>query len=108
MGLGGTLAARREERRTGLCYTLYGWFAIRLRRFAQQLGGEMATGQVKWFKDAEGFGYIKPDDSDEHLFFRCTAIVATALPTLTEGQRVEFDVEEGPKGLQAVNVRPID
>ena len=70
--------------------------------------GAMTTGTVKWFSDTKAFGYIKPDDSEEHLFFQYTTILATGSCTFTEGQRVEFEVTEGPKGLQAVNVRPIE
>lgn len=65
----------------------------------------MATGKVKWFNDAKGFGFIARDDGPD-LFVHHTAIVADGFRSLTEGQPVDFDVTEGPKGLQAVNVRP--
>jgi CspA family cold shock protein len=64
----------------------------------------MASGKVKWFNDAQGFGFIARDDGPD-LFVHHTAIVADGFRSLTEGQPVEFDVTEGPKGLQAVNVR---
>ena len=64
----------------------------------------MATGKVKWFNDAKGFGFIARDDGPD-LFVHHTAIVADGFRSLTEGQQVEFDITEGPKGLQAVNVR---
>ncbi|HEY5088467.1 MAG TPA: cold shock domain-containing protein [Polyangia bacterium] len=64
----------------------------------------MASGKVKWFNDAKGFGFIARDDGPD-LFVHHTAIVADGFRSLTEGQPVEFDVTEGPKGLQAVNVR---
>jgi CspA family cold shock protein len=64
----------------------------------------MATGKVKWFNDAKGFGFIAREDGPD-LFVHHTAIVADGFRSLTEGQQVEFDVTEGPKGLQAVNVR---
>ena len=64
----------------------------------------MASGKVKWFNDAKGFGFIARDDGPD-LFVHHTAIVADGFRTLTEGQPVELDVTEGPKGLQAVNVR---
>jgi len=64
----------------------------------------MATGKVKWFNDAKGFGFIARDDGPD-LFVHHTAIVADGFRSLNEGQQVEFDVTEGPKGLQAVNVR---
>jgi CspA family cold shock protein len=64
----------------------------------------MATGKVKWFNDAKGFGFIVRDDGPD-LFVHHTAIVAEGFRSLAEGQEVEFDVTEGPKGLQATNVR---
>ncbi len=64
----------------------------------------MATGKVKWVNDAKGFGVIARDEGPD-LFVHHTAIVADGFRSLTEGQPVEFDVTEGPKGLQAVNVR---
>ena len=68
----------------------------------------MPEGTVKWFSDTKAFGYIKPDDSEGHLFFQYTTLLATGSCTFTEGQRVEFELKEGPKGFQAVNVRSID
>jgi CspA family cold shock protein len=65
----------------------------------------MATGKVKWFNDAKGFGFIVREDGPD-LFVHHTAIVADGFRSLAEGQEVEFDVTQGPKGLQAVNVRP--
>ncbi|PTL75931.1 cold-shock protein [Vitiosangium sp. GDMCC 1.1324] len=67
----------------------------------------MATGTVKWFNDAKGFGFIKQESGGEDLFCHHTAIQTDGFRTLAEGQRVEFDVARGPKGLQAQNVRPI-
>ena len=64
----------------------------------------MATGKVKWFNDAKGFGFIVREDGPD-LFVHHTAIVAEGFRSLAEGQEVEFDVTEGPKGLQATNVR---
>jgi CspA family cold shock protein len=66
----------------------------------------MATGTVKWFNDAKGFGFIKQEDGDD-VFCHQSAIRADGFRSLTEGQRVEFDVNRGPKGLQASNVRVI-
>ena len=64
----------------------------------------MAKGKVKWFNDAKGFGFITvPDGRD--VFVHHTAIIAEGFRTLSEGQAVEFDIMEGPKGLQAANVR---
>jgi cold shock protein len=65
----------------------------------------MATGKVKWFNDAKGFGFIVRDEGPD-LFVHHTAIVADGFRSLAEGQEVEFDVTQGPKGLQATNVRP--
>jgi len=65
----------------------------------------MATGIVKWFNDAKGFGFLKQDDNEEDVFCHQTTIQATGFRSLSEGQRVEFEVKKGPKGLQADNVR---
>jgi CspA family cold shock protein len=64
----------------------------------------MATGKVKWFNDAKGFGFIVREDGPD-LFVHHTAIVAEGFRSLAEGQAVEFEITEGPKGLQATNVR---
>ena len=64
----------------------------------------MATGTVKWFNDAKGFGFITREGGPD-LFVHHSAIVADGFRSLTEGQQVEFDIAEGPKGLQAQNVR---
>ena len=66
----------------------------------------MATGTVKWFNDSKGFGFIAQDNGGEDVFCHHTAIQADGFRTLAEGQKVEFDVSKGPKGLQAGNVRP--
>jgi CspA family cold shock protein len=64
------------------------------------------TGTVKWFNDAKGFGFITREGGPD-VFVHHTAIVAEGFRSLTEGDRVEFEVQKGPKGLQATNVRKI-
>ncbi len=64
----------------------------------------MATGTVKWFNDAKGYGFIS-QEGGEDVFVHHTAIQMDGFRTLKEGERVEFDVTQGPKGLQAANVR---
>ena len=64
----------------------------------------MAKGNVKWFNDAKGYGFISRADGPD-VFVHHTAIQGEGFRTLTEGQEVEFDIVDGPKGLQAANVR---
>ena len=66
----------------------------------------MATGTVKWFYDATGFGFVRPEDGGTDLFAHFSAILGGGIKTLKEGQRVSFDDAEGPKGPQATNIRP--
>ena len=63
----------------------------------------MAEGTVKWFNDAKGFGFISQDDGPD-VFVHFSAIQGDGFKSLAEGERVTFDVEDGPKGLQASNV----
>ena len=65
----------------------------------------MAQGKVKWFNESKGFGFIQPNDSDKDVFVHFSAIQDNGFKTLREGEEVTFEVTEGPKGLQAVNVR---
>jgi cold shock protein len=67
---------------------------------------EMATGTVKWFNNEKGFGFISQSDGAD-VFVHHSAIDMQGYRSLAEGQAVEFDVQETPKGLQAANVRPV-
>jgi CspA family cold shock protein len=66
----------------------------------------MATGTVKWFNDAKGFGFITPADGGKDLFVHHSSIQGSGFKTLAEGQQVSFTVEQGPKGPAAANVQP--
>ncbi len=66
----------------------------------------MVTGTVKWFNDSKGFGFIAPSDGTDDVFVHFSAIEGSGFKTLVEGQSVEFEVEQGPKGLQAAKVMP--
>ena len=66
----------------------------------------MATGTVKWFNDAKGYGFITPDDGGEDLFAHFSAIKMDGFKTMKQGQRVTFDLKEGEKGKQADNIKP--
>jgi CspA family cold shock protein len=64
----------------------------------------LATGKVKWFNDAKGFGFIEQGNGGKDIFVHFSAIQDEGFKTLREGQEVSFDVVEGPKGPQATNV----
>ncbi|HMH69086.1 MULTISPECIES: cold-shock protein [Pinirhizobacter] len=66
----------------------------------------MATGTVKWFNDAKGFGFITPDGGGEDLFVHFSSIQGNGFKSLQENQKVTFEVTQGPKGKQASNVTP--
>ena len=63
-------------------------------------------GTVKWFSEKKGYGFIEKDEGGD-VFVHYTSITGNGFRTLTEGQRVQFDVEEGRRGLQAKNVKPL-
>ncbi|HWO57894.1 MAG TPA: cold-shock protein [bacterium] len=65
----------------------------------------MATGTVKWFNDAKGYGFITPDDGGKDVFVHHQAIQAEGFRSLKEGDKVTYEVVQGPKGPQAENVK---
>ena len=66
----------------------------------------MATGTVKWFSDAKGFGFIEPDEGGDDVFAHFSAIAMDGFRTLKQGSRVSFEVTAGPKGALAQNIMP--
>ncbi len=64
----------------------------------------MATGTVKWFNESKGFGFISQDDGGADVFVHFSAIQSSGFKNLTEGQKVTYEVENGPKGPQATSV----
>lgn len=67
----------------------------------------MPVGRVKWFNNDKGYGFITPDGGGNDVFAHYTAIQSQGFRTLTDDQRVEFDIVEGDKGQQAENIRPL-
>jgi CspA family cold shock protein len=67
----------------------------------------MATGTVKWFNDAKGYGFIEPDGGGKDVFVHHSNIQSDGFRSLAEGAKVEFETREGQKGPEAVDVRPI-
>jgi CspA family cold shock protein len=67
----------------------------------------MATGVVKWFNDEKGFGFISPEGGSKDVFVHHTNIAGSGFKSLPEGAKVEFDTQEGQKGLEATNVRTV-
>ena len=67
----------------------------------------MTTGTVKWFNDAKGYGFIKPEDGGKDLFVHFSQISGNGFKTLVEGAKVEFEAREGAKGPEATNVVPV-
>jgi CspA family cold shock protein len=68
---------------------------------------KMATGTVKWFNDAKGFGFITPDGGGEDLFAHFSEVQGSGFKSLQENQKVSFEVKQGPKGKQAANITPL-
>lgn len=67
----------------------------------------MTTGTVKWFNDAKGFGFITPDGGGDDLFAHFSEIQSSGFKSLQEGQKVSFEVKQGPKGKQASAIKPL-
>jgi CspA family cold shock protein len=67
----------------------------------------MATGTVKWFNATKGYGFITPTDGGDDVFAHYSAIEMEGYKTLKEGQRVEFEIQDGPKGPQASHIRTL-
>ena len=83
-------------------------FVAQLQRNLVSKGFEkMATGTVKWFNDAKGFGFITPDDGGEDLFAHFSEIQSKGFKSLQENQKVSFEVKQGPKGKQASTIQPL-
>lgn len=68
----------------------------------------MATGTVKWFNNKKGYGFIRKDGEDDDIFAHFSAIVMEGYKTLDAGQQVNFEVNQGPKGLHAKNITPTE
>jgi cold shock protein len=82
--------------------------ALRSRtELSTSTGLKMATGTVKWFNDAKGFGFITPDEGGEDLFAHFSEIKTEGFKSLQENQKVSFEVKMGPKGKQAANIKPV-
>jgi cold shock protein len=75
--------------------------------YPRGVSGEQSKmqGTVKWFNDSKGFGFITPDDGSKDVFVHHTAIASSGFRSLAEGDRVEFETEQGPKGPQAKDVK---
>lgn len=80
---------------------------VHTRQFKIYEEGSMATGTVKWFNDAKGFGFITPDEPGDDLFAHFSEIQVSGFKSLQEGQKVTFEVRQGPKGKQAATIRPV-
>ena len=73
-----------------------------------EVNRNMQYGTVKWFNDAKGFGFIAPEDGSADVFVHFSAIDSKGFRSLQEGQRVSYEVQQGPKGAQAAGVKPAE
>jgi CspA family cold shock protein len=71
-----------------------------------QEGGTMATGTIKWFNNAKGYGFVRPDEGGDDLFVHYSYIIGEGYKTLYPGQSVEYEPREASKGYHAVNLKP--
>jgi cold shock protein len=78
-----------------------------LEKYFKRRNTAMSEGRVKWFNESKGFGFIEVDGQDKDVFIHHSAIEMQGFRTLTEGQRVSFDIEQGQKGPSAVNVKAL-
>src|SRR6185369_182344 len=94
--------ARGDDRETVVGRTASS--GLRLHHFHQEQDSMRTTGTVKWFNDAKGFGFITPENGEKDCFVHHSAIQAQGFKSLSEGERVEFDIVQGAKGPAAENV----
>jgi Cold shock proteins len=76
------------------------------QRIHHEVSNAMQYGTVKWFNDAKGFGFIAPEDGSADVFVHYSAIASKGFRSLQEGQRVRYELTQGPKGAQASGVEP--
>ena len=87
-------------------YSDFNCFSAGLSCCIRWMDFPVATGTVKWFNDAKGFGFITPDDGGADLFAHFSEIQSSGFKSLAEGQKVSFEVTQGKKGMQASSIKP--
>jgi CspA family cold shock protein len=98
----------QEVRKPGLRLWVFGFGVLdsfALHRYFRTL--KMEKGKVKWFNADKGFGFITPDNGGADVFAHFSAIQGRGYRSLNEGQEVEYEVKDGPKGPQAAEIRPL-